>query len=519
MSVQVSYKKQSVLWISGLLIIFLVVELIANVWWITQLNCEFENNEIFEQMSDDKKHQLCVDLYEVKTIGTELIPNQKSQSISINSVGFRGEELSSETLENGYRIFMLGGSTMFGHGATSDQTTIPGYLEKIFLTSEEKYPIEIINAGVQGADSFTELNLLKTKITNLSPNMVIVYDGWNDLRAQHSVETISKNWESICKIGLQNNFDVVIMLQPIAGFGNKPLTNQELKYVETGTNYNEFPLINSLNEYENYAQNLVLLSSCTHVSDLRNIFDTNSDAIYWDQGHVSDKGNNIISKAIYNEISLLTPKILQSKNYENSEKNNIVLENNFLNILANYKTPIMFNSIFIMDSSFYAAPGSSDEISLQQNMPKSKKFTFETQSKIHDGEKIIINIEILIENDSKKILKIKTSDSNTESLIPNVTYFLKILNDDEIILSDFFYSEEDVLVLDISPNDSDSITILGDRQYDHNALIGSADPPILISGPVLQSDEDYQFMIGLRTLYEKSNWIFSLDDFYVEITS
>ena len=63
MSVQVSYKKQTLLGIIGLLILFVVVEVIANVWWITQINCEFEENEIFMNMDEETRRQLCVDLY------------------------------------------------------------------------------------------------------------------------------------------------------------------------------------------------------------------------------------------------------------------------------------------------------------------------------------------------------------------------------------------------------------------------------------------------------------------------
>ena len=65
MSVQVSYKKQTLLGIIGLLILFLTIEAIANVWWVTQINCEFEENEIFMNMNEEKRRQLCVDLYEV----------------------------------------------------------------------------------------------------------------------------------------------------------------------------------------------------------------------------------------------------------------------------------------------------------------------------------------------------------------------------------------------------------------------------------------------------------------------
>ena len=111
MSVQVSYKKQTLLGIIGLLILFLSIEAIANVWWITQVNCEFEENEIFMEMNDAQRRQLCVDLYEIRTSGTELIPNQQNQSITINSMGFRGGEFSVEKESDTYRIFMLGGST------------------------------------------------------------------------------------------------------------------------------------------------------------------------------------------------------------------------------------------------------------------------------------------------------------------------------------------------------------------------------------------------------------------------
>ncbi len=45
---------------------------------------------------------------------------------NLNSLGFRGSEFSEIKPPDTYRIFMVGGSTMFGSGATSDETTIPG---------------------------------------------------------------------------------------------------------------------------------------------------------------------------------------------------------------------------------------------------------------------------------------------------------------------------------------------------------------------------------------------------------
>ena len=100
MSVQISYKNQTTLGIILLLILFLAIEIIANVWWNFQIECEFEENEIFQNMNESQKRQMCVDLYEMRTSGSELIPNQSSDTININSFGFRGDEFSINKSDN-----------------------------------------------------------------------------------------------------------------------------------------------------------------------------------------------------------------------------------------------------------------------------------------------------------------------------------------------------------------------------------------------------------------------------------
>ena len=519
MSVQVSYKKQTLLGIIGLLIIFVVIEGIANVWWITQINCEFEENEIFMNMNEETKRQLCVDLYEVKTLGDELIPNQQSNSITINSLGFRGDEFSSEKPDDVYRIFMLGGSTMFGHGATSDQTTIPGYVQQFFQNHEDKFRIEIINGGIQGADSYAELKLTETKLLSYSPDMVIVYDGWNDLREENTAETIRDNWNLICEIGQQNNFDVIIALQPIAGFGNKMLTEQEAKYAKFGTNYNDTPLISSLSEYEKYTSNLNDLENCTSSINLRTVFDDESSPIYWDQGHVSDNGNNIVAEALFDEILEFIPRDLLSKmptTYDAGEIKENEFEDQIRYLLSNYKTTLMIGSIFSFELHLPPVADMQDTEEIPPNV-EIKEGVFETQSQIFEDDKIHIEIEILDNQNDQKQLKIKTINETDNSLIPNVTYFLKILKNDEIILSDFFYSKDGLFAADIHPDSSNSIKVSGERQYDHNAIIVSGDPPIKISGLTLEKNVNYEFIFEIRTLYEKSNWIFSLENFNIEL--
>ena len=507
MSVQVSYKKQTLFGLIGLLILFLVIELIANVWWITQINCEFENNEIFQQMNDEKRRQLCVDLYGIKTSGMELVPNQQSQSVTINSLGFRGDDFSIEKLDSTYRIFMLGGSTMFGHGATSDKTTISGYLQEFFQDNFEEYDIQVINSGIQGADSFDELNLIKTRLLDFSPNMMVIYDGWNDLRENNSPDMIYNNWNSMCELGKENGVDVVIILQPIAGFGNKSLTEQEMEYAKNGKDYDNNLLINSYEKYEEYAKNLEKLDACKTSLNLTSVFDDEISPIYWDQGHVSDKGNNIIAKSIQGKIVQLLPnnlpKVVESDEIRESSDSEESIQ--LSHIFSNYKTAIMINSIF------------SFEKNVQNIIDEPKKTIFETQSKIYNDDEISIKIEILNDNLLTKTLEIKTINHTSNSNIPNVTYFMKILENEEMILSDFFFVEEEIFVLNVRTDDTREMEIIGERQYDHNALISKSDNPVKISGPILQNGEEYEFVIELRTLYDSSNWIFSLDDFRVQV--
>ena len=81
---------------------------------------------------------------------------------------------------------MVGGSTMFGAGATSDETTIPGYLQQLLNEKDFGFDIEVINSGIQGADSNTELKFIEQKLVTFSPDLIIIYDGWNDLRANNA---------------------------------------------------------------------------------------------------------------------------------------------------------------------------------------------------------------------------------------------------------------------------------------------------------------------------------------------
>jgi len=464
LSVQVSYKKQATLGIIGITILLLAIEVIANVWWIAQINCEFEQNEIFQNFDGIEKRQLCLDFYNLKTSGDELIPNQSTDSITINGLGFRGAEFSEIKPSNTYRIFMAGGSTMFGAGATSDETTIPGYLQQLLNEKDFGFDIEVINSGIQGADSDTELKFVEQKLVTFSPDLVIIYDGWNDLRANHDAMEVKENWKTICKSGKESGFDVIIILQPIAGFGSKVLTNQELKYADTGEDYTNNPLIESSSIYQDYAKNLSEIKTCTKTLDLRDVFDTETEPIYWDQGHVSDRGNFIVAKSLFNTVFSIV-----SENYE-------------------------FN-IF------------ETEIGIQK-----------TSSLLYDDREIVVTVELLPSNESEnKKIKISTYDNTNKEDVLNVTYFLAISKNNENLLREYFFAKDGILIFDVFSEDSKQVQIFGEQQYDHNAYVMSDVTPLQVKGPIFSTDGIYTFDTELRTIDNTNNWVFNLSGFHSEI--
>jgi len=463
-SVQVSYKKQATLGIIGIAILLLAIEAIANVWWITQIHCEFEQNEIFQDINEEKKRQLCLDFYEIKTSGDELIPDQSTESITINSLGFRGAEFSNIKPLNTYRIFMVGGSTMFGAGATSDETTIPGYLQQFLNEKDFGFDIEVINSGIQGADSNTELNLIEQKLVRFSPDLIIIYDGMNDLRASNPPNELKENWERICEFGKENDFDVTISLQPIAGFGNKVLTKQELEYTQTGEYYNKKSLIESLPVYQNYAKNLLEIKHCAKTIDLRDVFDDEVEPIYWDEVHVSDRGNFMVAKPLLNTVFSIV-----SENYG----------------FSTFET---------------------------------EKGIKKTSSLLYDDREIVVTVELLPSNESEnKKVKISTYDNTNKKDVLNVTYFLAISKNNEKLLREYFFAEDGILIFNVFSEDSNQVQVFGEQQYDHNAYVMSDVTPLQVKGPIFSTDGIYIFDTELRTIDDINNWVFNLSGFHSEI--
>jgi len=361
MSVQVSYKKQFLVFFLIICLTLLITESLVRIS-DTELFCNFESSPLYDQYDFFSKRQICSDYrnlqYDSSQPFKQLKPSQNFEYIKINSDGFRGSEISQKSIDT-YRIFILGGSTTFGIVSTSDQTTISGYLQKYF---DDNDFVEIINAGVGGANSRDEYFHLKTKILEFDPDMIILYDGWNDITSRTTfmhlsdeeystkdqAETIQiniidtqgtcilklfekinyqtgikfgayvkslitveeygkdterinlfskQNWMNVCSLGVSNNFSTVIVLQPILGTSDRELSNHENSIKKGTFEKNNLQYMKDFDFHSNE-----LMETCSLMIDMRNAFDGINEPIFWDHGHTSDFGNQIIAKKMFEKV-------------------------------------------------------------------------------------------------------------------------------------------------------------------------------------------------------------------------
>jgi lysophospholipase L1-like esterase len=96
---------------------------------------------------------------------------------SINRLGLRGRAPVVPKPAGLVRILCLGGSTTFGYHVT-DGEEWPARLGEA-LAREGR--IEVVNAGRPGATTWTDFRALRDRLVQLEPDIVVLYEGFNDL--------------------------------------------------------------------------------------------------------------------------------------------------------------------------------------------------------------------------------------------------------------------------------------------------------------------------------------------------
>lgn len=109
----------------------------------------------------------------------ELVAGARTPNISINSDGFRGREYPAIKPPNTFRIIMLGDSETFSF-MLPENDTLPIQLENLLNKEPSSWHCEVLNFGVEGYNTFQELEQLKTKGLKYNPDMIILNYVLND---------------------------------------------------------------------------------------------------------------------------------------------------------------------------------------------------------------------------------------------------------------------------------------------------------------------------------------------------
>jgi len=229
--------------------------------------------------------------------------DQKCFKKTFNSHGLRGYEFEKEKPDNTFRIFTVGGSTTFGGEAVDDETW-PGHLQQIINEKITGKKIEVINAGIGGATTELEYDLIKDKLLFFDPDLIIMYDGWNDSDVTPApVDSTIRNWESVCKLGKDEGFDTIIIVQPMSMPGLRVLTEQEIRnsFVISAWSPHASLYFQKSQQYVDAFNELDKV--CLKTADFRGIFDYVQEPIFWDAGHTMSFGNKIIAENVFSVIS------------------------------------------------------------------------------------------------------------------------------------------------------------------------------------------------------------------------
>jgi len=353
MPVTVSYKKQFALGIMFLILILVVIEAFA---WMYEFNenpriCSILGSDVFGDTDFFMKQEMCRNhlflTYEKMGHLIRTSPNQQIFGIEVNSHGYKGPEFTAEKPPNVYRIFILGGSTVFGVGPNED--SIAGFMQKKFNNSSLTFPVEVINAGINGQYSWGEWYLIKNELIHFDPDLFIIYDGINDsinrnrepntklLNATTPNESLYKNfpfyrtpvvinkiisppttqqqvesyrmseethtrvvtnwkerWIDVCEFGKEKGFATLVTVQPMVGTG-KPLAESEISFAPITEDQQRSVTI--LGDLANSLDDLQQV--CTKTADLRGIFDNVEEPLFFDAHHVHKAGNEIISQELF----------------------------------------------------------------------------------------------------------------------------------------------------------------------------------------------------------------------------
>ncbi len=121
------------------------------------------------------------DLFEQQGDLRVLIPDARTRTIRINSLGFRGPELAQPKPAGDLRIAFVGGSTTFCAEGSGNDLTWPHLVTEAIQKAYRDIPVDYVNAAAPGYTLKASLLNFRKRVAPLRPDVTIIYHATNDL--------------------------------------------------------------------------------------------------------------------------------------------------------------------------------------------------------------------------------------------------------------------------------------------------------------------------------------------------
>ena len=203
--------------------------------------------------------------------------------ISLNSEGFRDVEIRKQKPSSVFRIICLGDSWTFGWNVGSTQS-YPQQLQDLLRREFPEANFEVFNLGVAGYSSIQGLRLLKTRVLDLHPDVVVVgfamnephmagVDDKNASTGEESiklVQTLSSMLNKSESFKLLRYWALLLRWKPrsISEYLEDKSYNATWRQQVTGNEFDKFEpwMRDSLRDYDNYHREMIKVARSRNIS-------------------------------------------------------------------------------------------------------------------------------------------------------------------------------------------------------------------------------------------------------------
>ena len=179
-SIRIPSKTEFILPVFSILLTFFLLEVGARLWLRYLATSEQYDRYILFTSIDPKDYAWTPHPY----LSYYPTPNYEKGQTFHNSLGYRSDEFPLEKPSGVFRIVALGGSSTYDVSIKDNDETFTAQLEKLLKEDYGYRDVQVINAGVSGYNSWEILVNLEFRVLDLDPDLVIIYEGTNDVHAR-----------------------------------------------------------------------------------------------------------------------------------------------------------------------------------------------------------------------------------------------------------------------------------------------------------------------------------------------